>query len=84
MSQNLYDRLAAGFPADRAKPCFLLSDGSQISYGEMEAAAGRVAARLLAEGVQPGDRVALQVEKSPQAARPLALSIHPSSDCRSR
>lgn len=66
MSENLYDLLAGGFPADRSKPCFLLGDGSAISYGELEAAAGRIAARLLAEGVGPGDRVALQAEKSPE------------------
>ncbi|WP_374468817.1 AMP-binding protein [Phenylobacterium sp.] len=64
MSENLYDRLAAGFPADRTKPCFLLSDGSAVSYGELEEQVGRVAGRLVAEGVQPGDRVALQAEKS--------------------
>ncbi|MDB5452007.1 MAG: matB, partial [Caulobacteraceae bacterium] len=67
MSENLYDILAAGFPADRGKPCFLLSDGAEISYGVLETAAGQVAARLLAEGVESGDRVALQVEKSWQA-----------------
>ena len=64
MSENLYDLLASRFPADRSRPCFLLSDGSQVSYGALEAGAGRVAARLLAEGVEPGDRVALQAEKS--------------------
>jgi len=64
MSGNLYDLLASRFPADRSAPCFLLSDGSQVSYGELERGVGRVAARLIAEGVQPGDRVALQAEKS--------------------
>ncbi|WP_309093002.1 AMP-binding protein [Phenylobacterium sp.] len=63
---NLYDRLAGGFPADRAKPCFLLSDGQALSYGWLEDAAARTAARLTSEGVQPGDRVALQAEKTPE------------------
>ncbi|MFN3584347.1 AMP-binding protein [Phenylobacterium sp.] len=66
MSNHLYDLLAGGFPADRSRPCFLLGDGSAISYGDLEAGAGRVAARLIAEGVRPGDRVALQAEKSPE------------------
>ncbi len=61
---NLYDLLASRFPADRSKPCFLLSDGRAISYGELEAGAARVAGRLVAQGVAPGDRVALQAEKS--------------------
>ena len=28
MTENLYDLLASRFPADRDRPCFLLSDGS--------------------------------------------------------
>jgi malonyl-CoA/methylmalonyl-CoA synthetase len=67
MSDNLYGLLASRFPQDRAKPCFLLSDGQAISYGELEATAGRVASLLIARGVVPGDRVAMQVEKSVQA-----------------
>jgi malonyl-CoA/methylmalonyl-CoA synthetase len=67
MSANLYDLLAAGFPADRTRPCFLLPDGGAVSYGELESAVGRTAGRLIAEGVLPGDRVALQAEKTPEA-----------------
>jgi malonyl-CoA/methylmalonyl-CoA synthetase len=67
MSQNLYDLLAARFPVDRARPCFLLSDGAAISYGELEAGVARAAGRLVADGVRPGDRVAWQGAKSPQA-----------------
>ncbi|HEY8572388.1 AMP-binding protein [Phenylobacterium sp.] len=64
MSENLYELLAGRFPADRTQPCFLLSDGASVSYGELEDRVARVARRLVAEGVQPGDRVALQAEKS--------------------
>lgn len=67
MSENLYDLLASRFPPDRSRPCFILSDGRQISYGALEAGASHAAGRLVAEGVQPGDRVALQAEKSPEA-----------------
>lgn len=64
MSENLYDLLASRFPADRSRPCFVLSDGTTICYGELESRVAHVAARLMAEGVTPGDRVALQAEKS--------------------
>ncbi|HZZ69786.1 MAG TPA: malonyl-CoA synthase [Phenylobacterium sp.] len=64
---NLYDILAAGFPADRSKPAFLLSDGSAVSYAELEAGAAQVAGHLVSSGVAPGDRVALQAEKSVEA-----------------
>jgi malonyl-CoA/methylmalonyl-CoA synthetase len=67
MSENLYDLLAGRFPADRGRPAFLLGDGGDVSYGALEAGAGRIAARLLAEGVEPGDRVAMQAEKSLEA-----------------
>jgi len=61
---NLYDVLAARFPADRMKPAFLLSDGSAVSYAELEAGAAQVAGHLVASGVAPGDRVGLQAQKS--------------------
>jgi malonyl-CoA/methylmalonyl-CoA synthetase len=67
MSDNLYERLAANFPADRATACFILGGGREVSYGALEAGAGRMAALLVASGVLPGDRVALQAEKSPEA-----------------
>ena len=37
------------------------------SYGELQDAVARLARRLIDVGVEPGDRVAVQVEKSPQA-----------------
>ncbi len=67
MSENLYELLAGGFPDDRSQPCFVFADGSEISYGALEAGTSRAAGLLVAKGVRPGDRVALQAEKSPQA-----------------
>jgi malonyl-CoA/methylmalonyl-CoA synthetase len=67
MSGNLYSLLAAGFPADRTQPAFIQPAAPNVSYGELEALAARTAAVLRARGVVPGDRVALQVEKSVEA-----------------
>ncbi|MFI4964367.1 MAG: AMP-binding protein [Caulobacterales bacterium] len=64
---NLYDLLAGGFPADRARPAFLLNDGRAVSYGELEAGAAQVAGHLIAQGAQPGDRIALRTDKSVEA-----------------
>lgn len=61
---NLYDLLASRFPADRSKPAFLLPDGGAISYGELEDDVARTASLLIEYEVEPGDRVALQSEKS--------------------
>jgi len=42
-------------------------DGAVLSYGDMLERSGRIANILVLRGVEPGDRVAVQVEKSPQA-----------------
>jgi malonyl-CoA/methylmalonyl-CoA synthetase len=64
MSNVLHDLFVKGFPTNRSKPCFLLRDGRSVSYHELAVGAAAVAGRLVAEGVQPGDRIALQAEKS--------------------
>ncbi len=67
MNQNLYALLASRFPADPAAPCMILPDGRVWSYGDVERASARIANLLVALGLKPGDRVAVQVEKSPEA-----------------
>jgi len=67
MSGNLFSLLASGFPADRTRPVFRQPGADDISYGDLETLAARTAAALRAARVQPGDRVALQVEKSVEA-----------------
>ncbi|KAA0093139.1 malonyl-CoA synthase [Mycolicibacterium sp. P1-18] len=49
------------------KPLFQLPDGRTVSYRDTADIVSRIAARLLADGVEPGDRVAMQVPKSPEA-----------------
>jgi malonyl-CoA/methylmalonyl-CoA synthetase len=63
---NLYDALSARFPADRSKTALDLADGRRISYGDLEAASARIANLLRRLGVAPGDRVMVQVDKSPE------------------
>ncbi|MZD08742.1 AMP-binding protein [Streptomyces sp. SID5785] len=46
---------------------FELPDGRTITYGETARTVRRIAARLVHDGVTPGDRVAMQVDKSPEA-----------------
>ena len=48
-------------------PLFELPDGRSISYRDTADIVHRIAARLRADGVEPGDRVAMQVPKSPEA-----------------
>jgi malonyl-CoA/methylmalonyl-CoA synthetase len=64
MSENLFDTLRSRIPSAH-KPLIETADGARISYGEMLARSGRLAHALARCGVKPGDRVAVQVEKSP-------------------
>ena len=43
MSENLFERLQAGFPADRAQTAIELPDGRVHSYADLEAVTGRFA-----------------------------------------
>jgi malonyl-CoA/methylmalonyl-CoA synthetase len=47
--------------------CLTLEDGRAYSYGDVAAMSGRYAAALAKLGVRAGDRIAVQVEKSPEA-----------------
>ncbi|HEV7690026.1 MAG TPA: AMP-binding protein [Hyphomonadaceae bacterium] len=64
MSDNLYELLSNGFPADRSKPAFILSDGREVSYGALEEGVSQVAGYLASQGLAPGDRVVVKDEKS--------------------
>ncbi len=67
MNENIYSLFAARFPADRRAPFLDLPDGRGYSYVDLEAESARLARFLTDLGVAPGDRVVVQVEKSPQA-----------------
>src|SRR3954466_10532003 len=56
---RLFDRLD-----DPKRLAIETHDGGRISYGDLIARAGQMANVLVARGVKPGDRVAVQAEKS--------------------
>ncbi|RKF17163.1 malonyl-CoA synthase [Roseovarius spongiae] len=66
MSNPLYDRFF-GCHAGRDAPFLILPGGGAISYAEFLAHAARIAHVLVGAGLAPGDRLAAQVEKSPDA-----------------
>lgn len=61
---NLYDRLSACFPNDRARPFATLRDGSVVRYTDLDEGSARVANLLTEQGIVQGDRVAVQAAKS--------------------
>ena len=65
MSNHLFDMIRA---AARQEAVFIeTAEGRRWTYGDMLAMSGRLAGALYTRGVRPGDRVAVQVEKSPEA-----------------
>ena len=66
-NENLYEILKSRFPGNPKAPCLILADGDEVSYGRLHQESARYACLLSSLGVQPGDRVAVQVRKSPQA-----------------
>jgi len=67
MSANLFEIFRNRFPADRSRPFISRPDGRVFTYEDLETISGRIAALLLDLEVAPGDRVAMQVEKSAEA-----------------
>ena len=67
MNDNLYAILASRFPRHRDAPCMILPDGRVWTYGDVKRASARMARLITALGLKPGDRVAAQVEKTPEA-----------------
>jgi malonyl-CoA/methylmalonyl-CoA synthetase len=62
MTNHMFDAIRAAVKPDA--PFVESVGGGKWSYGDMLATSGRLANTLQALGVEPGDRVAVQVEKS--------------------
>ncbi len=74
MNNPLYDALFAPL-AQRESALMILPDGSTLSGRGFHDMLAGYAAALRAAGVQPGDRVAVQVAKSPQALAIYAATV---------
>jgi malonyl-CoA/methylmalonyl-CoA synthetase len=67
MNQNLYAIFESRFPPNRDDPLLMLASGGIVSYAAADEGSASYAALLAGLGLEPGDRVAVQVEKSPEA-----------------
>jgi malonyl-CoA/methylmalonyl-CoA synthetase len=63
MNANLFDRLERSI-VDRTKAAIISPADATISYADLITLSGSLANVLTARGVKPGDRVAVQAEKS--------------------
>ena len=66
MSNHLFDAFRSRMPAPE-RLLMETDDGRSISYGDMLVRSAQLAQALTQLGVKAGDRVAVQVEKSPEA-----------------
>jgi len=66
MSNHLFDAFRSRMPAPE-RLLMQTDDGRSLTYGDMLARSAQLAHALVQSGVKPGDRVAVQVEKSPEA-----------------
>ena len=66
MANPLYDRLFAAHTGSD-KVFLHLPDGGALTYAAFVEQVAQLAGALVARGLEPGDRVAVQIEKSPQA-----------------
>ncbi|HEX2115101.1 MAG TPA: malonyl-CoA synthase [Alphaproteobacteria bacterium] len=67
MNDNIYSLFDSRFPADRSGTFIETDTGKVFTYADLEAYSARYAGLLAQLGVTKGDRVAVQVEKSPEA-----------------
>ena len=67
MTANAYHVFAARFMQDLARPCIEAESGRVYSYAEVESTSARLARFFSELGLTKGERVAVQVEKSPEA-----------------
>ncbi|MEJ8473229.1 malonate--CoA ligase [Roseibium algae] len=66
MTNHLFSEIHANMP-DPAKTFLETAEGQVLTYGDVVGLSARYANALAGLGVKPGDRVAVQVEKTPDA-----------------
>jgi malonyl-CoA/methylmalonyl-CoA synthetase len=65
-TQDLYSQLSRHW-SDKQKAFIITREGRQWTYADIEAGSAEIANTLVSVGVKPGDRVAVQTDKSPEA-----------------
>ncbi|MGH8677907.1 MAG: malonate--CoA ligase [Burkholderiales bacterium] len=66
-NENMYCAIALAVQADAGRIALETQTGKQYSYADVDAWSARYANYLVGQGFERGDRIAVQVEKSPQS-----------------
>lgn len=64
---NLFALIAANFPADLNAPCLITAQDANYSWNDLDHATAKIANLLTSLNLPQGSRVAVHVEKSPEA-----------------
>ena len=64
--ENFFAALKAAWKGAPERAFLTLPDGRRLSYGDIDALSARMAEALIGHGAKPGDRIVVQVEKSPE------------------
>jgi malonyl-CoA/methylmalonyl-CoA synthetase len=67
MNANLYALFESRFPADKATCCIETGNGLNYTWDDLDRASAKLANLLSGLGLAPDARIAVQVEKSPEA-----------------
>jgi malonyl-CoA/methylmalonyl-CoA synthetase len=65
-SRNLFEVFRGRFPSRMRNPFITTGDGRVFTYDDLDRISAQYANVLIANNVKPGDRVAVQIEKSPE------------------
>ncbi len=65
-NENFFAALKSAYAGAPTRPFLSRPGGRRLSYGEMDALSAKMAGALSALGAQAGDRIVVQVEKSPE------------------
>ncbi len=64
---NLYALIQSAFPSDLHTDCLVTAQGANYSWSDLDSASGKIANLLASLNLPKGSRIAVQVEKSPEA-----------------
>lgn len=64
---NLYALIRSAFPSNLQTDCLITAQGANYSWSDLDLASGKIANLLASLNLPKGARIAVQVEKSPEA-----------------
>ena len=64
---NLFSLFDQSISQDQSKPILILEDGTEYNYAKINSISSQIASYFMDSGILPGERVSVQVDKSPES-----------------